>query len=55
MSEDIKKQKIMQIRSEIGEKAILGKVAELLEREKLINPDEKMRFLSFLKEDLLCH
>lgn len=56
MMENINEQEIGQTRTNIKEKAILGKVAELLAGEKLINIDEEMRFLSCLREDdLSCH
>lgn len=51
MPKGLKKQEDIQIKKELQEKDILGQVASLLVQEKLINPEEQIRFLACLKED----
>ena len=41
----------IQMRKKIQEKAILSQIAILLTQEKLIDPEEQMRFLACLKEE----
>ncbi len=38
------------MKSERGEEAILSQIANLLVKENLINPEEQIRFLSFLNK-----
>nr|WP_286131117.1 hypothetical protein [Clostridium sp. 12(A)] len=39
------------MKKSLQEKAILSQVASLLTQERLINPEEQMRFLACLKEE----
>ena len=53
MPEDLRGSEEFQVRHELSEKDILGQLADLLAREHLINPEERIRFLDFIrKEDL---
>lgn len=51
MWEELKKQENTQMKRNLQEKAILGQIANLLVQEQLINPEEQIRFLAFLKEE----
>jgi len=51
MLDDSRIQEVIQMKKNLQEKAILGQLASLLVQEKLINPEEQMRFLSYLEED----
>lgn len=53
MPEDLRGSEELQVKRELSEKDILGQLADLLAREHLINPEERIRFLACLrKEDL---
>ena len=51
MPDELTKQKDIQMKKKLQEKAILGQLASLLVQEKLIDPEEQMRFLACLEED----
>jgi hypothetical protein len=51
MLDEIDKQEVIQMKRNLQEKAILGQIASLLVQEQLINPEEQIRFLTFLKEE----
>ena len=51
MLEELKKQNDIQVKKKLQEKSILGQIANLLVQEQLINPEEQIRFLAFLKEE----
>lgn len=51
MPEEAKQQEVLQMKKNAEERAILGKVAEFLVKEQLINIDEEIRFLALLREE----
>lgn len=51
MSEDQKNWEVLQMKKEQWEKMMLGQIASFLEKEKLINPEEQIRFLSIVQKE----
>lgn len=51
MSDKFEEQEKIRLKKDLQEKAILNHVASLLTQERLINPEEQMRFLACLKEE----
>lgn len=51
MPEDKKTREVLQMEKKRREKMLLGQIASLLAREKLINPDEQIRFLSIVQKE----
>lgn len=51
MENSIRKKEVLRMKKQSGENEILRQIATLLVREKLLNPEEHLRFLSMLKED----
>lgn len=51
MSDKFEEQVGIQMKKNLQEKALLSQIAILLAQEKLIDPEEQMRFLACLKEE----
>lgn len=51
MPEDLREMEEIQMRRKLMEKDILGQMADLLAREQLINPEERIRFLDCLRKE----
>lgn len=51
MAKSIRKKEALLMKKQFGENEILRQIAALLVREKLLNSEEHLRFLSLLKED----
>ncbi len=51
MSEDQKNWEVLQMKKEQWEKMMLGQIASFLAKEKLINPEEQIRFLSIVQKE----
>ena len=51
MSEDQKNWEVLQMKKEQWVKMMLGQIASFLAKEKLINPEEQIRFLSIVQKE----